>query len=352
MIIPWVANKVINKEKVDYYLNQTALTRHFTNYGPSVQILEQKVREFFDIEDNKCVIAVTNGSVAVHILAAAIGYEKKKKLNWATQSFTFPPSAQANLKNVSILDIDLDTGGLDMESVNSSIDGVIVTNIFGNIVDLDKYEKWAQENNKALIFDNAATCGTQYKGKNALNYGNGCGISFHHTKPFGFGEGGAIIADLKYEKYIRGLINFGIGLDQEHPQFTPEGTNGKMSDISAAYILGYLETNLNNIKTKLNDFYYHFKNELQRRNITVCRLYPSFHDEGQIVPACICLLFSENRDMYLSKLSSVSACRKYYHPLKKMPNVNKVYESIICLPCNIDMTIDDLNSFLDIIENN
>ena len=55
-------------------------------------------------------------------------------------------------------------------------------------------------NNKFLIFDNAATPFTYYKGKSCCNYGHGSTISFHHTKPLGFGEGGAIIVDKKYEK--------------------------------------------------------------------------------------------------------------------------------------------------------
>ena len=143
-----------------------------------------------------------------------------------------------NLSNAKIIDIDLD-GGLNLEELDSSIDGIIVTNIFGNIVDIAKYEKWAKDNNKFLIFDNAATPFTFYKGKSCCNYGNGATISFHHTKPLGFGEGGAIIVDKKYEKNIRCLINFGINLTDNY--WVKEGNNYKMSDISAVYIIQYLD---------------------------------------------------------------------------------------------------------------
>ena len=56
---------------------------------------------------------------------------------------------------------------------------------------------------------------TFYKGRNSCNYGNGSIISFHHTKPFGFGEGGAIIIDSKYEEGARRLINFGISNEKK-----------------------------------------------------------------------------------------------------------------------------------------
>ena len=35
-------------------------------------------------------------------------------------------------------------------------------------------------------------------------------LSFHHTKPWGFGEGGAVICETFDEKIVRQLINFGV----------------------------------------------------------------------------------------------------------------------------------------------
>ena len=110
-----------------------------------------------------------------------------------------------------------------------------------------------------IYFDNAATSYTFYKGKNCLNYGNGCTISFHHTKPFGFGEGGAIIVDKKYEKNIRCLNNFGIGLTDNY--YVKEGNNNKMSEVSAVYIIQYLENNFDLIIKKHQDLYKYFKEQ-------------------------------------------------------------------------------------------
>ena len=47
----------------------------------------------------------------------SILYTENKNIQWATQSFTFPPSAQSNLKNVEIVDIDLE-GGLDLNQID------------------------------------------------------------------------------------------------------------------------------------------------------------------------------------------------------------------------------------------
>ena len=339
MKINWIPNKKINKKTVDNLLNKSLENNHFTNNGPNVKLLEEVIRKKLQINDTKSVIVVTNGSIALHALSSSIEYYHKKTINWATQSFTFPPSAQGTLSNAKIVDIDKD-GGLNLEELDETINGIIVTNIFGNIVDIDKYENWAKENDKFLIFDNAATPFTFYKNKSCCNYGHGCTISFHHTKPLGFGEGGAIIVDRKYEKNIRCLNNFGIGLTDNY--WVREGNNYKMSDISAVYIIQYLD-NFDNIIKNHKDLYQYFKEQITKLKLPI-KLFPSFHDDHKIMPSCFCLLFDNYDDnIRLKLLENDIFCRKYYHPLKETKNTVEIYDKILCLPCTVDMTNKDID---------
>uniref|UniRef100_A0A6C0M0K4 DegT/DnrJ/EryC1/StrS aminotransferase family protein n=1 Tax=viral metagenome TaxID=1070528 RepID=A0A6C0M0K4_9ZZZZ len=345
MKINWVPNKRINLNRVNNLLEKSIQTGQFTNGGPNVQLLENIIREKLQIDDNKAIIVVTNGSVALHSLTASIEYLHKKKINWATQSFTFPPSAQGTLSNTKIVDIDKD-GGLNLEELDESIGGIIVTNIFGNIVDIEKYEKWANENNKFLIFDNAATPFTFYKGKSCCNYGHGCTISFHHTKPLGFGEGGAIIVDKKYEKNVRCLNNFGIDLTEKY--WVREGNNHKMSDIAAVYIIQYLD-NFDNIIKKHKELYNYFKTQILNLSLPI-KLFPSFHDEGKIMASCFCLLFDNYDDnIRLKLLENDIFCRKYYHPLLETKNTMEIFNNILCLPCTIDMEKKDIDFIINLI---
>ena len=344
-MINWIPNKQINKERVNELLQTSVETGLFTNNGPNVQLLEQVIREKLQIDDNKAVIVVTNGSVALHAIATSIEYYHKQKINWATQSFTFPPSAQGTLSNAKIVDIDKD-GGLNLDELDKTIHGIIVTNIFGNVVDIEKYEKWAKEHNKFLLFDNAATPFTFYKGKSCCNYGHGSTISFHHTKPLGFGEGGAIIVDKKYEKNIRCLNNFGINLTEDF--WVRKGNNNKMSDISAAYIIQYLDnfTTLVNIHKQL---YTYFKEQITTLNLPL-KLFPSFHDADNIMPSCFCLLFDNyNDNVRLTMLEKDIFCRKYYHPLNNTKNAINIYNKILCLPCTTEMKNSDINTIISII---
>jgi dTDP-4-amino-4,6-dideoxygalactose transaminase len=348
--IEWVPNKEIDTNLVNKLLEDCLLKKQFTNYGKNVKSLEKFLTEKLEIDDNKTVVVVLNGSVALHILTSAIDYYHKRVSQWATQSFTFPASAQGTLSNVIIVDIDLD-GGIDLSSINEGIDGLIITNIFGNVVDINKYVDFCEKNNKFLIFDNAATAYTFYKGKNCLNYGHGSTISLHHTKPFGFGEGGAIIVDKKYEDIVRGLITFGMNLGKKH--YVPEGNNSKMSEISAIYILQYIENNFESIINIHQRLYHYLKNLLETKYKNLdCHLFPSFHD-NVITPACFPLLFNKyNDNIRLKLLEKGVLCRKYYHPLENTPTAINIYDKILCIPCTKDMDESQIIYILEIIEQN
>jgi len=357
----WVARKNVDYDMVRDILKNSTLTNQFTNGGPVVQELENYIRNTFQIDEEKAVIVVSNGSVALHVLAQAISIVENIPISWATQSFTFPPSAQSTLSNARIIDID-EEGGLSLQDLEKQqrecgidANGIIVTNIFGNCVDIDKYTSWANkdENNnntpRFLIFDNAATSYTFYKGKNCLNYGNGSTLSFHHTKPFGFGEGGTIIVDKKYEGTIRCLNNFGIGLSPD-TYWSRYGNNNKMSDVSAAFILQYLYQHFYEITERHQRLYHYFVNNIAQRNIQSFRLFPSFHN-SIITPSCFSLLFHSppTQELIEDLTRQGIICRQYYHPLRPTKTAMKFYFHILCLPCNMDMEEPHIDKILDIV---
>ena len=336
--INWLNKKKINSARVNELIEDSVLTNQFTNYGPAVKLLEDKVRTILKINDDKSIIVVDNGTSAIHALVSGINIYHNKKFKFATQAFTFPASAQGPLKDAIILDIDDDIG-LDINVIPSNIDGIIVTNVFGNVVNINKYVDWSNKNNKFLIFDNAATSFTSYNKQNSCNYGTGSIISFHHTKPIGFGEGGAIIVDKIYEKEIRKCINFGIDNAALNPQYHREGSNYKMSDIAAAYIIQYFE-NFDAIINKHQELYRLFKDELDK--IDGAKLLSNMSDSLPFV-SCLPVLFENEinaKEKYF--LDRGIYCRKYYKPLEKLPISMKIYDHILCFPCNIDMTNDDI----------
>jgi len=350
MKINWLNKKTIDHQLVKKLLQESETLNHFTNYGPLVQELEKKSRSWFNISEHKAIIAVNNASAGLHALASGINKCKNKVLRYATQSYTFPPSAQGSLKDSIIVDID-DEIGLDLSLVPLHlVDGIIVTNIFGNLTNLDKYVTWAETHHKILLFDNAATALSNFKGINASNYGHGAVISFHHTKPFGFGEGGIVIVDREYEECVRQCINFGIdnSLPFHESYWHREGSNYKMSDIAAAYILQFLQRKFHTIQNQHTQLYHKMQHEIQ--NIEGVSLMSNMSDDVPIV-TCFCLIFDDaNKSSEQPFLDQDIYCRKYYKPLVQLPKTSWVYDHVLCLPCHSDMNSDDIDLIVNIIK--
>ena len=324
----WISKKTINHLRVQELLKDCEEINQYTNGGVNVSRLENFIRNKFEISDNKAIICMCNATVAIWCLCNAIEMKVNKKLKWVTQSFTFPSSAQGMLADTIILDID-EEGGLDLlevDKIKDEIDGIIVTNIFVNI---DKYTKWCNDNNKYLVFDNAATGYTFYKDSNSCNYGNGSIVSFHHTKPFGFGEGGCVIIDKEYEEETRRLINFGIK-NKDNSTWNRLGGNYKMSEVSAVYILQYLEENFKKIVKHHIEMYQKYKHKFE--------MYPNFGDKNKTVLSCLCLLDKKFTKEYVNKLNNKVIVRKYYYPLiSTSKNAFNIYNKILCYPLNLEI---------------
>lgn len=334
--IAWVPKKEIQMSRIHEIMLESRKQNQYTNNGPCVSRLESLMRSQLKIDSDKDIVCVANGSVALYAAVAAMEVHARKRLKWATQAFTFPPSAQGALRDVEIVDIDSE-GGMDLNLVGKDVDGIIVTNVFGNVVNLEKYQEWAAKHGKILLFDNAATPFSFYNGKNACNYGHAATISFHHTKPIGFGEGGAIIIDSKYSSDLRRMINFGIDNESPEPKWHEYGSNYKMSDIAAAYILQYLD-NFETVVQKHKNLYEYASQNLPC-NIS---LFPT-KDTNPFV-SCLALLMNPEHSFNAEeKLKRAGIyCRKYYTPLKPLTVSIDFYNRILCVPLHKDMNNEDI----------
>ena len=340
-MVEWVPRKPINATRVSELFIDSISTNQFTNYGPNVRRLEETVRTILKISESKAVVCVSNATHGLWAAIAAFELYSSNSLRVATQTLTFPASAQGYLKSSEIVDIDED-GGINLDTVQKDItDCLIVTNIFGNIVDIEKYTNWCSTNNKLLVFDNAATPYTFYKGTNSCNYGNAAIVSFHHTKPIGFGEGGCVIIDKTYEESIRKIINFGFGLN--HAKWSHLGSNYKMSDIQAVYILQYLDT-FEIIVEKHAALFEYFKSKLPSH----IQLYPNASDMKPMV-SCLCILTDESNTYFNNLKSEGVMVRKYYEPLVSYPIADLIFSKILCIPCTIDMSFSDIDRIIDVL---
>lgn len=211
----------------------------FTNDGPAVRELEARLAAFFDVEH---VIAFCNGTAALEAAVRVAGLEGEVLV----PSFTFVATAHAltahGIRPV-FCDIDPRTHNVDPsrleELITPRTNGILGVHVWGRPCDTEALASIAGRHGLTLLFDAAHAFGCSHRGKMIGGFGCAEVFSFHATKVFQTFEGGAIATnDGRLAQAARLLRNFGFA---GYDRVIEVGTNGKMTEVSAAMGLAGLE---------------------------------------------------------------------------------------------------------------
>lgn len=211
-----------------------------TNNGPFVQELEARLAEYLGVAH---VICICNATVALEIAIRALELTGEV----IVPSFTFIATAHAlQWQEITpvFCDIDPRTHNIDPNRIEQLItpktSGIIGVHVWGRACPIEELAAIAQTHNLRLLFDAAHAFGCSYKCQMIGNFGEAEVFSFHATKFFNTFEGGAVATnnDALAAK-IRLMKNFGFA---GYDNVIYVGTNGKMSEVSAAMGLTSLES--------------------------------------------------------------------------------------------------------------
>ena len=229
-----------NREMLLKRINDALDRRWLTNGGIYVKEFESQVESLLGV---KHCIAMCNATIALGIVSSALGLKGEVII----PSFTFIATAHAlQWQGITpvFCDVDPHTHNLDPKRVEKLItpqtSGILPVHVWGRACAVDELAEIAHRHNLHLMYDAAHAFHCSYKGKMIGNFGEAEVFSFHATKFFNTFEGGAVTTnndDLATR--LRQMKNFGfVGFDKVG--FL--GTNGKMSEISAAMGLTGLES--------------------------------------------------------------------------------------------------------------
>lgn len=229
-----------NRQRLVERINDMLDRRWFTNNGPYVQELEHGIAEMVGV---KHCIAMCNGTIALEIAIRALGLSGEV----ITPSMTFIATAHAlQWQQITpvFCDIDPKTYNLDPKCVEKMITprttGIIGVHLFGRPCNIEALAEIAEKHKLKLLYDAAHAFGCSYKGRMIGGFGDAEMFSFHATKFFNTFEGGAIVTnDDSLAGKIRLMKNFGFA---GYDNVIYIGTNGKMSEVSAAMGLTGLES--------------------------------------------------------------------------------------------------------------
>lgn len=339
-MINYIQNKKMDIDKFKEIISNSESLNQFTNSGPAKKYLEQILHKLLNINNDKEVLCVSNGTHALH--AIKLFFQRRNpNFSWVSPSFTFPSCTVGGFKT-SIVDIELESMTLPLQEIKK-YDGSIITSLFGTYPhNLKQLLSFATNNNKKVILDVASSPMTTIDGKNICNFGDYSFGSLHHTKYLGFGEGGFIVLPKEDCVEMSSILAFGYTADQAVRRCNPLSSNYKMSDVAAAAIIQHLQKlDLDLLLNIQNDFI----NKLDNLDNSSLFLYNQGTVYGNLP-----ILFKNSQSKKTFFKQGIEA-QKYYYPLSTDHNNSMfIYDRIINFPLHVDLTSKEINKIINSIK--
>jgi dTDP-4-amino-4,6-dideoxygalactose transaminase len=346
-----------NRERLLKRINQLLDSKWLTNMGPFERDFEERVAKLVGVRH---CIPICNGTVALEIAIRAAGLSGEV----IVPSFTFIATAHAlQWQEITpvFCDIEPHTHTLNPAKVERMISprtsGIIGVHMWGHSCDVKALTDIARRHRLKLLFDAAHAFGCSYEGRMIGNFGDAEVFSFHATKFFNAFEGGAIVTnDDELAASVRLMRNFGFA---GYDQVTSVGTNGKMSEISAAMGLTGLESleefiavNYRNYKCYQRELadqpgirlFPH--NEVERGNYQYITVEIDESVTRLSRDRLMQVLWAENilaRRYFYPGCHRMEPYRSYYsHAAQSLSETEKVTERVFCLPTGMSVTSTDI----------
>jgi dTDP-4-amino-4,6-dideoxygalactose transaminase len=219
-------------------LNQIWESGQLTNNGALVHELSQELKNYLQVGR---IELLSNGTLALQLAI--------KALDLKGEIITTPYSYVATTNSIIwegcdpiFVDIDSRSFCIDPDLIEAAITekttAILATHVYGFPCDVDKIQAVADRHGLKVIYDAAHAFGVRLHGRSILEYGDCSTLSFHATKLFHTGEGGAVICKgVDVAQRLSLMSKFGhIGEDN----YVDVGINAKMSELHAAMGLSVL----------------------------------------------------------------------------------------------------------------
>jgi dTDP-4-amino-4,6-dideoxygalactose transaminase len=210
-----------------------------TNRGELVRELEDKLKSYLQVDN---IIIMNNGTIPIQIALKLLGNMGEI----ITTPFSYVATTSSILwENCKPVFVDIDPEYLTIDetrieaAITSKTQAILATHVFGNPCNVESIEQIARKHNIKVIYDAAHCFGVKYKGRSVFSYGDVSTCSFHATKIFHTGEGGAVFCN---DKQLIDKFFYSHNFGHNGPlEFYGLGINGKISELQGAMGLAVLE---------------------------------------------------------------------------------------------------------------
>lgn len=340
----FVESKTPNYQRISQILDKCTETGQWANRGPVYESFREATHVYAHLPDDVAVVPCANAGLALEGMARRLSQQADRSLRWVVSAFSFRNIGRGYFTEALTVDCD-NSGLLDTSAVaaldSETWDGMIIVNPFGlaQPSDLTSLIELGKSLGKHILIDNAAGFGAR------LPDWPWQSISFHHTKPYGVGEGGLAIVPVDQAEPLYELFNYGVLPEPPSAWLN----NCKISDVSCAFLLDRLE--------RASDWVPAYLEQAERVDAVAIGsgLRPLF-PLNPVVPAMSRAYVAEVAFPLESLFAAKFVCfGKYYQPVADLPSAQSLYARILNIPAHPDMARLGENAFRDdicrVIEN-
>jgi dTDP-4-amino-4,6-dideoxygalactose transaminase len=327
--------------------------RWLTNQGPKAVALEAELTRQFAAP----TLLLANGTLALQLAIRALGLRRRV----ATTPFSFVATCSAPVwEGCEPVFVDIDPGTLNLspDALGAldvdGVTGVVATHVYGVACDIDRIRGVSADRGWKVLYDGAHAFGTTWRGAPVMSAGDATATSFHATKLFHTGEGGAVVSgDAETLARVGRMRSFG---EREKGEFVEVGINAKSSELHAAMGLAVLP---------------HVGDLLARRRHQGLRYRANLGGRvrWQEIPlecgynyAYVPILLSSESDLLRIQRALHDAgvqTRRYFHPSlstlswvarRPTPVADDVARRVLCLPVFHELADADLDRICAVVD--
>lgn len=346
-MIPVTKTFLPSKEEYNQYLDEIWGSNQIANGGNLHKRLTKELRSYLGI---KYVIPTANGTLPLQIALKALARNGEV----ITTPFSYVATTSTIIwENCTPVFVDIHPEYLTIDekkieaAITEKTTAILATHVFGNPCNVEVIDEIARKYDLKIIYDAAHSFGVNYKRKSIFNFGDVSTCSFHATKLFHTGEGGAMFCKSKdLYKNLFDKHNFG---HKGELDFSGLGINAKMSELQAAMGLAVLPY-VKNLTEYRKNIVFNYDKLLDFRKIKKIKIrggtewnysyYPIiFEDENTLLKVEESL---KENEIYPRRYFYPSLNNLNYVSYAKMGNSERISKSVLCLPLYFNLGVENV----------
>ena len=357
--IPVLEPKMLGNELK--YVTECIESNWISSQGKYVRSFETVFEEF---HPGMQALAVSNGSVALHLALVSLGVTQGDEV--IVPNITFAASANAIIHagaHPVFCEIDKDSWCIDPveaeKLITSNTKAIMPVHLYGQPCNMHALVELCRVHQLFLVEDCAEALGSEWKGRRVGTFGDAATFSFFGNKTISTGEGGMVLfRQQNYAKHARILRDHGMSAEKRY-WHDRVGYNYRLTNLQAAIGVAQMEkfSLILDKKLRISIMYKDLLNGIDAIEKFPQEPVHSLHSNWLF---SIVLTKGVDRDFVMSELLCRGVdTRPFFYPLNQMPPYRHYRGSLdftysdsisskgLSLPTSLALTDEEMISITD-----